>query len=221
MSSLTKTDFREELKEISPAVAGLENTVIEKMIDRALRAYSRRLPEIRTDANQAIVEGQSLYNYPAGALSIVKVIDSASRKERLFATENQTGTEQFRLGGIMARSTDKRTADDFYVDPLQPGSQALTTTQGGGTFDIEYVQLHTMSTIKDTGLDALSLHVESQALGHKASEPEKYADHSYTLPGGLSSQLRLQDAAKRFETQAAQKLKAFEGAVQSGYGTRG
>lgn len=221
MASLTKAEFRDRLKNMSVIINSLDNSIIEGFIDQALEAYSDRLPEVRWDVDHEVVDDQDLYDYPDNALRITKLRDSESLAEILFATEDQDGTDKIRPGNYLSRSYHELVQAAYYVDPLSQESAEATGT-GYTSFDIEYVMLHTMATIKDTGLAALALYVESLAYGYKVSDAENYAATITDQdPSGASTTINQGSLAKYYADQATAKLEAFNAATRRAYGTRG
>jgi len=221
MSSLTKAQFRDRLKNRSVIINSLSNAIIEEFIDQALEAYSDKLPEVRWSIDNAIVVGQVLYAYPASALKITKLRDSDTLAEILFQTEDQDGTNKIRPGNFLRRSYHNLLQREYYVDPLS--TETIESTGSGyESFDIEYVMLQTMTTVKDTGLATLALYIEYLAFGYKASDAENYADSITDADSSGASTTISQGNLKEFYADQAQsKLDAFNASVRKPYGTRG
>ncbi len=228
MSSYTKTQFRDELKIRSDAVKSMNNSDIEIFIDIALRAYSGRLPEVRVDADNDVIDGQELYDYPTNALQIVQVIDADGRNEILFTTEDQGNGDKIRLGNIFRRSYDALLQASYYSDPLT--QETVTSESSYSSFDIEYVMLQDMSSIKDTGLEALVYYVEYLTLNKKADEaasqstgtPKSITDADATGASTTIAYGVRTDLVKRYSDLAQNAYDKFLNAVQNiPYGTRG
>lgn len=232
MSSYTKTQFRDELKIRSDAVKSIDNSDIETFIDIALRAYSGRLPEVRVSPDNNVVDGQELYDYPTNALQIVQVIDADGRNEILFTTEDQGNGDKIRLGNILRRSYDDLLQASYYSNPLM--QEAVTSESSYSSFDIEYVMLQDMSSIKDTGLEALVYYVEYLTLNKKADESASQSEEEITsTPKSITDSdatgatttiaygVRT-DLVKRYSDLAQRAYDKFLDAVQNiPYGTRG
>jgi hypothetical protein len=165
MSSLTKAQFRDECKTRSSAISSFSDTVIEKFIDIALRAYSQKLPELRVSAGNAIVDGQELYAFPAGAESIIKITDADTGAEITFAVTDEGSGNKIRLGNIKLNSYNDLLEADYYDSPINR-SEAQAT--GYDTFDIEYTLLYDITSIGNTALEALYYHILASAYEDKA-----------------------------------------------------
>ncbi|MHC4395617.1 MAG: hypothetical protein ACYS1A_08170 [Planctomycetota bacterium] len=229
MSSLTKVQFRDEIKTRSNAISGLENNNIETFIDMALREYSRRLPEVRVSADNEVVSGQEFYDYPTDAESISDCRDSETLKPIRFTTENQGTGEKIRLGNILTRSYYDLIATDYYADPISFKSAPAISSYS--TFDIEYVILQTMATIKNTGIEALAFYVEFLAYRKQAADCEmedgeriieSLTDRDTTGATTEVSFAARGKIAENYRTLAQGALDKFDDAIRFiPYGTRG
>jgi len=175
MSGVTKAEYIVELKVRSGLLSGFSDGVLGTFIDIGLRAYSLTLPELQVSPDNAVVSGKELYDYPTGALRIIKLRSSSTGNQISFAIENQGNGEKIKPGNVVMSSYAGLLEQEYYTDPL-------STQQGSGTvetytaFDIEYAMLHTMETIKDTGLEALAHYIEYLALQNKASAAAENAE---------------------------------------------
>jgi hypothetical protein len=156
MSSLTKAQFRDQLKVRSDVVSALEDSTIETFIDIALRAYSEKLPELRISEDNVVVSGQERYDFPSNALSIAKIVNPETGVEITFTIEDNGNGNQINLGNIKENSFDNLLEADYYDSPINTstsvGSGSVT---GYDTFDIEYTLLHQMTSINDDALEML------------------------------------------------------------------
>ena len=221
MSSLTKVQLRDRLKNRSVVINSLADAIIEEFIDQALEVYSERWPEVRWQIDNIVVDGQELYTYPTSAMKITKLRESDTLAEILFQTEDQDGTNKIRPGNYMRRSYHDLLQKEYYIDPLSVGTAELTGA-GYTSFDVEYVMLQTMTTIKDRGLAALALYVEYLAYNYKASDAENYAvSITDADSSGASTTISQGNIGKFYSDQAQGKLNAFNSSVRQPYGTRG
>lgn len=232
MSSKSKEQFITELKTRSGLLSALEDSTLGIFVDIALRAYSRKLPKVLVSADNTVVSGQELYDFPTDALRVIKIRDAGSGKEILFAVEDQDSGRKFKLGSILTRSVDSLLTKDYYVSPLSSGVDTESIS-GYTAFDIEYVVLHTVDTISDTGLEAIALYVEYLALNQKAEKalsdalteaaevPASITDRSSDGATTTVSFDTRSKVAKGFSDLAAAKLAAFNSEVGGAYGTRG
>ena len=235
MSSYTASEFIAELKNNNAVIAAHTDAKVLGFLNTALRKISGVFPELRISADNEVVTDQELYDFPADALSITKIIDSDSRKEIAFTIENQGGddpADQIRLGNIVRSSASDLLEATYYDNPLaQVGSSQVT---GYTSFDIEYSLLQTIETIKDTSLDAISFYVEYLACNNKASEvaagavssSERVAESiSDTDSSGASTQIQYsstKDTTTVLRTQANEALERFNAEIgRSAYGVRG
>lgn len=232
MSSMTKLQFAEELRVRSNVLAQTDYGDLDILIDVALRAYSKRLPEVRVSIDNAVVEGQTLYDYPTGALSIVKVRSSETGKEVLFVVENQGSGDKIKIGNIMSRSYQGLMQQDHYANPLLQESYDLGSYSA---FDIEYVMLQDMASIVETGLEALAHHIRYSAWQRREEDAavqmnpasgdqiavsltDASADGSSTTVSFATGK----DISKRFSEMASAELEKFNKLTeQAPYGTRG
>lgn len=231
MSSYTKAQFRDELKIRSDAIKSMDNSDIEIFIDIALRVYSERLPEVRVDADNDVVGGQELYDYPASALQIIQVIDADGRNEILFTTEDGGNGDKIRLGNILRRSYNDLLQASYYSNPLM--QKIVLSESGYSLFDIEYIMLQDMSSVKDTGLESLSYYVEYLTYNKKADEsasqseeeigsaPKSITDSDATGATTTIAYSVRTDLVKRYADLAQSARDKFLDAVQKVYGTRG
>jgi len=223
MSSLSKADFIDELQ------ARLGVSVIGSYIDIALRAYSISFPKRKVSADNDIADG--LYDYPDDAISIIRIVDSYSRKAIEFTIEDQGEGDKIRLGRIMEPSYAALLDTVYYDNPLALSVSKRTTSYS--RFDIEYTLLQTMATIDDMGLEAIADYVEYLALNNKASAvsveaansservAESITDQDST---GASTTIKYSSAKETSNTlrqQADEALKRFKDAAKyAAYGTR-
>lgn len=227
MSSLTKAEYITELKVRSSVLSGLADSTLGTFIDIALRAYSSSLPELEVSPDNAVVSGQELYDYPTGALRIIKLRSSTTGSQISFAIENQGEGEKIKPGNVVMNSYEELLEQGYYTDPL-------STQQGSGVqetytaFDIEFAMLHTMATIKDTGLEALAFYVDFLSYRKQADEaeaeaalesPESITDRS---SDGASTSIKFTNSAKSYRALSAKSLAAYTACVKPiPYGTRG
>lgn len=232
MSSLTKQAFVEELQLGSGILNAFPDAVVGSFIDRALRVYSRRLPKVLWDVDIDIVIDQELYDYPTDAINIISVRTSSGREVVDFDIEDQGSGEKIRLGSVQSKSYDDLLLSEYYADPLN--SVTTVVVSGFSTFDVEYVMLQDMSSIKDIDLEPLSYYVEYLGLNQRASDSAEQAIIDITeVPASLTDRtsdgasttvsfVTRVDAAKRFKDLAVSVLEKFEQAVnQVPYGVRG
>lgn len=224
MSSQTKAQYTTELKVRSSVLSGFDDSTLGTFIDIALRAYSLSLPELQVSADVAVVSGQELYDYPTGALRIIKLRSSATGRQIGFAIENQGNGEKIKPGNVVMSSYEGLMEQEYYVDPL-------STRQGSGAqetytaFDIEFAMLHTMETIKDTGLEALSHYVEYLAFGSKAEDAELADETSESITDrssdGASTTIKYANTGKQLRSRGDTALERFDKLIRTPYGTRG
>lgn len=229
MSSLTKEQFRERLKITSSIISDFDNTTIETFIDVALEAYSRKLPEVQWDIDNDIVDGQDLYDYPTSALSISKLRVSDTLEPVRFVTEDQGSGDKIRPGIVFTRSYYELMTKDYYLDPTSYETPAFVPSYS--SFDIEYVMLQTMSTIKDTALEALSFYVKYLAYEDKIAEVldvsqgnEGIKSLSETDTSGASTEVTFVSTAKiadNYRDLMDKALGNFNDLTTIPYGTRG
>lgn len=242
MSSLTKDQFIEEMRVRSKVMSSVEDADASVFVDIALRAYSNSFPKVMWDVDNAVVPGQSLYDYPTGAMRIIKLRTSDALNPVRFTIEDQGSGNKIRPGSIEQGSLDHLMEQDYYVDPTNSGGStsglvSLSTLEdviGFDAFDIEYVQLQTMADISDNGLDALALYMEYLAYNAKASEA---AEETLSETGEAASSISDSDssgasttvsfttkesASKNFANLAESKLAEFNRKVDKvPYGRRG
>lgn len=242
MSSLTKDQFIEEMRVRSRVMFSMDEADADTFVDIALRAYSDKFPKLLWDVDNAVVSGQSLYDYPIGAMRIIGLRTSGALNPVRFTIEDQGSGNKIRPGSIEQGSLDGLLTQDYYVDPTNSGGSAsglislstLEDVMGYDAFDIEYVKLQTMAEISDNGLDALALYMEYLAYGLKASEAaeatlsesgEAASSISDSDSSGASTTVSLttkESASKNFEGLAEKKLAAFHRMVAKvPYGRRG
>lgn len=235
MSSYTASEFITELKANNAVIAEFTDAQVLVFLNTALRRFSGVFPELRISADNDVVDGQELYDFPSGALSITKIIDSDSRKEIAFAIENQGGddpADQIRLGNIIRSSASDLLEATYYDNPLASVSSSQVT--GYTSFDIEYTLLQTIESIKDTSLDAISFYVEYLACNNKAAEvaagavtsSERVAESiSDTDSSGASTTIKYSSSKEMtavLRTQANEALERYNSEIgRSAYGVRG
>lgn len=226
MSSLTKVQFIVELKVRSSVLSSMDDSALGTFIDIALRAVSKRLPELRVSVDNAVVSGQESYDFPASALGVVAIRNSETKSEVLFAIENEGSGDKIKLGSVMSRSYQELMQQDYYENPL---AQDSWSQESYSAFDIVYTMIQDMDSIKDTSLEALSFYVEHLALLRKAEESADQASGA-PLPvsitdsssDGSATTVSFGDTPKRYRELSTQALERFEDEVtQSPYGTRG
>lgn len=229
MSSLTKAEYITELKVRSSVLSEFTDSALDTFIDIGLRAYSLSLPELRVSPDNAVVSGQELYDYPAGALRIIKLRASSTGKQISFAIENQGNGEKIKPGNVVMSSYASLLSQEYYRNPLstQQGSGAQETYTA---FDVEFAMLHSMETIKDTGLEALTHYVEYLALNNKATEVTQEQESGEAQPvtitdrasDGTSTTVSFGNSAKRYLEMANTSLEKFNALTKRiPYGTRG
>lgn len=232
MAIVTRQQFIEELMVRSDAAGDLDGDVVHKLLDIALRAYSQRLPKVKWSVSNAVVAGQVLYDFPDGALNVVRVRDSNTREQVSYNVEDQGNGRKIRLGNRQRRSYTDLLEQDFYSDPLSQESQGVVGSCSA--FDVEYVTLQTVETINETGLEAVAFYVEYLALNKESLKAAKEATlESSQIPSSLTdaspdgasttvSFTTKSDVSKNLERLATAKLKQYEDKiVDMPYGTRG
>lgn len=217
------------MKITSSIIANFDNTTIETFIDIALEAYSSKLPEVQWDIDNDVVDGQDLYDYPANALSISKLRVSDTLESVRFVTEDQGSGDKIRPGIVFTRSYYELETNDYYLDPTSYKTPASVPSYS--SFDIEYVMLQTMSTIKDTALEALSFHVEYLAYRDKiagvldsSQGNEGVQSLSETDTSGASTEVTFVSIAKiadNYRSLMDKALDNFNDLTTIPYGTRG
>ncbi len=244
MSSLTKVQYREELKVRSSVVASMEDADIDTFIDAALRVYSGRLPKVKWSIDNTVVAGQEIYDFPSNALRIVSVRTTDNREPVHFAIEDRGSGNQIRLGSIQKHSFEGLLQQSYYSDPLnfQSDSLVVVSTEtivsgeaiGYSAFDVEYAELQTIPTVAEEALETLAFYVDYLALNKKAEESaedmSERSDKSVSSitdsdSTGVSVTTTFDSQSvvtKRLEERAAEKLKKFEEETkQVHYGIRG
>ena len=228
MSSVTKTQYRDELKLTIPILADATDALVEKFIDIALRAYSDYLPQLLTETETSVVAEQTLYDLPTGTLKVISVKESATKAGINFKTVNEDGAgQQLEIGTIQQKSYSALLRTDYYQDPLVFGSVETTLGSAYSTFDIEYTALQTMASIGDTGLKALTYHVEYQSHTYKSLEvtlPTGSMDYPASISdsdsSGNSQSVTLssaKDVADFYTSQAEKSLANFNQEVMIPY----
>jgi hypothetical protein len=235
MSSKTKAQFILECQSRSAILddtVTFENTVLELYIDIALRAYSKRQAELRVKSDNAVVEGQIGYDKPANALNIISLWTHEEHLPIAFTvvTDSETAIEKIYPGSINQHSTDGLMEQSYYNDSL---NSYLGVSAGYSCFDIEFTVLHTMSSIKETGLEALYWYMEYLGYSKKAGktalqaedESAQSIDHITDRDGtgastttSFSSKLNV---SSNYIKLAQAALKQFESETSVPYGTRG
>lgn len=176
MSSLTLADYKTELKIRSDIVFNMDDDDLTAVINMALRRFSGDFPKLKWGYNNDVVDNQVLYDYPANAVKIISLRDSASKEAIDFTTEeddSESDGDQIRPGSISGNSFDEILESNFYDSPLVSVTSTLVT--GYSSFDIEYALLQTIETINDRSLEALSLYVEYLVYGIEANKASQEA----------------------------------------------
>jgi hypothetical protein len=229
---MTKTQYRDELKLTIPVLTNATDVLVEKFIDIALRAYSDYLPQLLTETETTVVAGQTLYDLPTGTLKVVAVKSSATKAGINFKTVDKDGAgRQIEIGTIQQKSYSALLSTDFYQDPLIFGSGVGIIGSAYSAFDIEYTALQTMASIADTGLKALTYHIEYQSYNNKSLEittpvgsmdyPESISDSDSSGNSQSVTLMSADTAAKFYASQADKSLKLFESEVCVPYLTQG
>jgi len=233
MSSYTKTQFRDECKTRSSAISSFSDTVIEKFIDIALRAYSQKLPELRVSPNNSVVSGQELYSFPSNAENITKVTDADTGEEIVFVVTDEGNGNKIRLGNLKLDSFYELLQADYYDSPINR-SEAQATIAGYDTFDIEYTLLHDMTSIANTVLEALYYHILTSAYDGKIENALAVSETEITTQPasimdrdarGETTQITYTSRisiAKQYSDLAQKAMDKFNAEVNKfAYGTRG
>ena len=216
MASVDKNEFITQLRFRSQAARTLPHETLDIFVDMALRAYSEKLPLVKIAKDNETVDS-GLYDFPDDAIRILQIVDSASRKPIEFAIE-QNGAKQIRLGSIAGRSYEELLEQPFYGSPLS--SSVSDTVTSFETFDIEYAALHTLSTISEFGVEALTVYIEYLMFQEKASNPEDFVEVVDTDPSGASTTLRNASAGKGYMDMSKAKLEQFNHFMGIAYGVR-
>jgi hypothetical protein len=224
MSSLTKSQFITQIKARSALLAGFTDATLSTFIDIALRAFSEVRPEIRVDVDNTYSE--ELVDVPSGYLNVLH-IDSDSRNRIEFAIENQGSGDHIRLGNIVKRSYDDLIEQEFYIDPM---NSEFSSDDSYTSYDIEYSILQTMSSIKDTSLEAVYNHVLYQACSNKAEtiamaagNQEIVSELRDTDASGAETAVKFnssKDQVENFTKLAESYLQQFNNSVGVAFGVR-
>ena len=231
MSSLTKVEFREELKlkgYISSFVTTYGDSVLDNFIDKALKAFSDKLPSVMISEDNTVVN--SLLSFPTNALTVTRLRSSSSGKDVDFNIDNVAGLKTIKVGNIHGSSTDDLITSEYYEDPLNVSTKELITTD---IVDIEYVLLQTIPTISDSSLEAIEDHVDYQiydvlagdalneVMTSDGNNPITITD---TASNGSATQITYDPkttAAKRYIDFAKIKLDRFKELTEISYMVRG
>jgi hypothetical protein len=231
MSSLTKVEFREELKlkgYISSFVTTYGDSVLDNFIDKALRAFSDKLPQVMISEDNTVVNSE--LTFPTNALAVTRLRSSSSGKDADFNVDNVVGIRTIKVGNIHGSSTDDLITSEYYEDPLNVSTKELTTTD---VVDIEYVLLQTIPTISDSSLEAIEDHIDYQiydvlagnaleeAMTSNGDNPTTITD---TASNGSTTQITYDpktSAAKRYIELSKIKLDRFKEQTEIGYMVRG
>ena len=176
MSSLSLSEFKDELKIRSDIIFNMDDDDLTTIIDIALRRFSGDFPKLKWSYSNAVVDNQVLYDYPANAVKIISLRDSASKEAIDFTIEeddSESDGDQIRPGSISGNSFDEMLESTFYDSPLV--GVTSTIVMGYSNFDIEYAILQTISSINDRSLEALSFYVEYLAYGIEANKASQAA----------------------------------------------
>lgn len=243
MSSLTKDEYIDELQIRSALLAAESDPNMSVFVDAALRTYSGKLPKVKWDTDNAVVSGQSLYDFPADAIRIVRLRTTEGLQPVNFSIEDQSSGNKIRIGNIERHSYEDLLKSDYYVDPLSgdQGSTVTVTTEtiissaslfGYSAFDIGYVELQTIPNISDSGLETLAFYIEYLALNKKSQEislgaVDEGLDQASSITdssadGSTTTVQFSKDPSKTWSDRAEAKLKEFDDRVNNiPYGTRG
>lgn len=178
MSSYTKTQFIAFIKTRSSLLASFADTVLSIFVDSALRALSEKQPEIRIDADNAFSSDNNPVDLPSGCLDVYSVKDSNSGYAISWSVINEGNGDKLLLGNIALPSYQDEIDNNYYIDPILSNSQTSRTFT---RYDIEYSILQTMSTVKDTYLEALYNYILYQACNYKAEEIAMSAGNQETM----------------------------------------
>lgn len=233
MSSFSEAEYIAVLKADNPVLAVMDDATISGFISGALRRYSRQVRKAtKISADNSVVSGQSLYDFPSDALSINRLLDSESREEIEFGIEDQGSGMKFRPGVKVSYSTDALMIGDFYNNPLS--FQSVPGVSGYDTFDIVYNAVLDMDSIQDHELEAIGEFVLYKAYDYNAAgqaievgdnigdEVESLTDRDSTGTATTTKFTTTASSAKIYATMAAEALKRFNGLAQPrAYAVRG
>jgi hypothetical protein len=234
MSSKTKAQFIVECKGRSAVLDDtitFSDTTLELFIDIALRAYSKRQPEVRVKKSVTLETGEASCDKPTDALTIINLwTPERSPIEFYTETDSETGIEQIYPGDIKQHSTDPLMAQSYYENP---SVYQFTDVGGYSSFDIEYTLLQTMGTIKETGLEALYWYMEYLAYSKKsgktaleaeedsASSIDSITDRDATGASSTTTFSTKLNVSKNYGLLAKACLEKYESLTAFSYGTRG
>ncbi len=230
MSSLTKEEFIEELKlkgYIQSYVDRNGDSSLDNFIDKALRAYSDRLPQVMKSLDNAIT-GLNLA-YPTNAIKITNIIDSSIGKDVDYVIENIAGVKSIKVGYIRTSEVDQLLENEFYDSPSSSASKSSYATS---LVDIEYTISQTIESISDYSLEAIECYVEYQIydalagnmLEEVANSENNVLNLTDTAPNGSTTQIIYDPktmAAKRYTDLSRMKLERFKELVEIPYLVRG
>jgi hypothetical protein len=235
MSSKTKAQFISECQSRSAILDDsetIDNTALELYTDISLRAYSRRQAELRVKSDNAVVAGQTGYDKPANTLSIISLWTHEGHSPIDFTVETDadTGIEKIYPGDISQHSTDSLMEQTYYNDVLNYHSGI---NAGYSSFDIEFTLLHTMSSIKETGLEPLFWYMEYLGYSKKAGKTalqaeddsmqsiDSVTDRDATGAATTTTYSSKLNVSGNYMKLAQAALKQFESELSVPYGTRG
>lgn len=229
MSSVTQSQFITELKLRSDIVSEMTDADIASFISIALRAYSDKDPYEKVSADNAVVSGQDEYDLPANTLKITDVLDSATNEPVRFSVVDEGSGQKIKLGDKLKRSYADLLQGSFYADPVH---QLSSISYSYTTFDIYYVALQTLASIKETALEVLTFYIEYLSYLKKASvlaaqmsidggEPVSITESDST---GSSTSVNFgsKSSSQQLREAAEERLNKFNACFEAvAYGIRG
>jgi len=231
MASITKSAFIAELKSIDEIIEDLSDSVVSSFIDQALRAFSKKMPYAKVDADNTVVDGAESYDLPADCHEVTDVVESTTKTHINFNVFDEGSGQKLFLGSIYVNVLDELMDIDFYNDISSQSSNSGLTSYSA--FDIRYVVLQTITTIADTYLEAIGFYVEYLAYKRKASgialaATELTSDNSVTRitdsdqGGNFSVEFdKPANVKKALEDSAGAALDKFNAATNFPYMIRG
>ncbi len=227
MSSYTKSQFITHIKSRSSLLAGFEDATLSTFIDTALRAFSEKIPEFRLSTDNAFDSSENPVDLPDDCLDVYIVRDSSSKQAIDWNVVNEGDGDMLLLGDIQLPSYQNEIEQSLYIDPLQSASLSSVTFT---SYDIQYSILQTMSTIKDTSLEAIYNHILYQACSDKAesialsvSNQEIVSELRDTDASGAETAVKFNSSKEQvdnFTRLGESYLKKFEQSTNIAFGMR-